>query len=170
MPPYRTVWKGYTVGLNLVSHIHYNGKITFLPEGMDPNWAFNLNFTTDSAYGVASGNGTWLHLTPANPDNADWIDTFSAGNQVLTPFYLEGGTTPVYATPLNDGKMHNQMNLLGWDLAVSLYSTSDNRVVLVVRQTHGHRGESGVSDTNPDLYRGWRLDWVDDDRTTVPHN
>jgi hypothetical protein len=170
VPPYRTViWKGNTEGLNLFSHIHYNGKITFLPGGMPSKWAFNLNFTTDSAYGLASGNGTWLYLTPAHPDNADWIDTWSAGKQVITPFYPEGDTPPLYATPLNDGKMHNQMNLLGWNLAVSLYSNSDNRVVLVVRQTHGHKGEIGVPYTNPDLYRGWLLDWVDDSRTTVPH-
>lgn len=171
VPPYRTaIWRGFTEGIPWGSHIHYSGKITFLPEGMEAKWAFNLNFTTDSAYGVATGNGTWLYLTPAHTDNADWIDTFSAGNQVLTPFYPEGGSTPVYGTPLNDGKMHNQMNLLGWNVVVSLYSTSDNRVVLVARQTHGHKGEAGVADSNPDLYRGWQLDWVDDDRTTVPHN
>jgi hypothetical protein len=170
VPPYRTViWKAMAEGIPGGSHIHYSGKITFLPQGMDPKWSVDLNFTVDSAYGLATGNGTWLYLTPTHTDNTQWIDTWSANNQVDKPFYREGGTPPVYATPLKDGKMHNQMNLLGWDLVVSLYSSSNQRVVLVVRQTHGHKGEPGVADTDPDVYQGWLLDWVDDDRSTVPH-
>jgi|GEM_PF-1372811 len=139
---------------------YYRGKITFQIEGMDPAWAFDLNFLPEDMAGSFSpGKGTWIYLTATDVNNPEWIPSWLYEIydwEELGPGYRG------YATPLNDaGYLHNQMNLEGSEIAVTVYTSDNINITLVVQQTH-------EIDCPPEYYRAWKLDWVDNDNDGVP--
>ncbi len=173
VPPNRTaIWKSYSPG----NPTAMNGKMTFWAgscqgeagcQEMDKKWSFDLNFHPENAGGSVvkyPGNGTWIYLTATDTTNTDpydgwipsWDSTYDPANYLWEGFLG-------YATRLNDGHMHNQMNLEGHELAVSVFSGDNNDIVLVVQQTHGKPGVQ-----LPDEYKGWKYNWVDNDGDSVP--
>jgi hypothetical protein len=172
VPPYRTAsWKCYSPG----NPSYMNGKMTFWAgscEGepdcqeLDQKWSFDLNFHSEKAGGlniVYPESGTWIYLTATHTDNIGdygWIPSWDP--TYYPDAYLFEGYLG-YATRLNDGHMHNQMNLEGYEVAVSLFSGGNNDIVMVVQQTHGKPGIQP-----PDEYVGWMLNWVDNDSDSVP--
>jgi hypothetical protein len=169
VPPNRTaIWKSYSPG----NATYMDGKMTFWAgscEGeancqeMDKRWSFDLNFHSEKV-SIWKGDGTWIYLTATDTTNRDpsdgwipsWDSTYEPENYLWEGFLG-------YATRLNDGHMHNQMNLEGHELAVSVFSGDNNDIVLVVQQTHGKPGVQP-----PDEYVGWMYNWVDNNSDTVP--
>ena len=172
VPPYSTaIWKSYSPG----NPSYMNGKMTFWAgscEGypncqeLDQKWSFDLNFHSENAGGSIikyPESGTWIYLTATHMDNRGdygWIPSWDPTYEPDS--YLFEGYLG-YATRLNDGHMHNQMNLEGYELAVSLFSGGNNDIVVVVQQTHGKPGVQP-----PDEYVGWMFNWVDNDSDSVP--
>jgi hypothetical protein len=161
--PYKSaIWKT-DVSLPWPSSVqYYNGKITFQIEGMDPEWAFDLNFLPEDADGP--GKGTWIYLTATDVDNIGWnnIGWIASWLYEIYDWANLGPGYRGYATPLNDaGNLHNQMNLEGTELAVTVYTSDNINITLVVQQTH-------ELDYPPQQYRAWKLDWVDNDADGVP--
>ena len=141
---------------------YYSGKITLLPNGMDQKWSFDLNFYPQNPHSGLE-KGTWVYLTPTNmtPDYSlhGWLPSWDPSFPEWYPWFNG------YGTRLNDGKMHNLMNLLGWELAVSVFSQDNMSLVVVVQSTHGKAGDTNQP---PEFYDAWMLDWVDNDSNSVP--
>lgn len=151
--PYSTaIWK-----TSVTSNITwYSGKITFLPTGIDPKWSFDLNFSAvDISY--MKKYGTWVYLSATDTSNIyGWYPGWLDLNQEVV------GHWGLYSTPLVDTHMHNQMNLLGSAISVSMFSGNNNDVTIVVKQM------SGTFNGTPDPYVGWKLNWVDNDGNDFP--
>jgi hypothetical protein len=141
---------------DLVWLMHYSGKMTFLPEGMDPKWSFDLNFTPQNGSGATLGEGTWVYLTASDPVNTGWVPSWDSA-QIPDEFYL--GHLG-YATRMSDGKPRNLMNLQAEDigLAVSVYSPNNTNIVVVVQAV----------DTET-YYEAWKLEWADNQQNSLPH-
>ena len=131
---------------------------------MDPKWSFDLNF---SAVYISwhKGYGTWIYLSatdtsnitsPGYPDG--WYDGWLDQNQEVEENWGR------YSTPLVDTHMHNQMNLLGYAVSVSVFSGNNNDITVVVQQT----GADYVNGRTPYPYVGWRMNWVDNDGNDFP--
>lgn len=137
-----------------VTILNYNGKMTFLPDGMEAKWAFTLNFRHQDASGAHLGHGTWVYLTASDMTNAGWVDSWNSWFTFgCCRMYLG------YPTPLNDGNPHNIMNLEGTGIAVSAYSPNNSHVVVVVQT---------IDITDP-YYRAWKLNWADNNDDSMPH-
>ncbi|ABC79797.1 hypothetical protein [Anaeromyxobacter dehalogenans] len=121
----------------------YDGKIDF-------TWrtsTFQVKFKRQKVYGGALAYphyGTWTTLLPRT---GSWCapGTFCSG---------------VWTTP-HDYEMRNITTIAANELVVSLYSTDNQNLVVVLRETHWD-GAQG------DAYDGKRLDWVDNDSPRVP--
>jgi len=167
--PYKTaIWASDT-SLPWPSAVqHYSGSMRFQVDGMGPEWAFDLKFLPEDANGsCCSGKGTWIYLMAAdvtnsietNPDYG-WTPSWEQPPYGIYAWdYLGNPGYRGYATPLNDaGYLHNQMNLEGTDLAVTVYTADNITVTLVVQQI----------DRPAESYSKWKLDWVDNDANGVP--
>lgn len=154
--PYGTsIWLGeVTPPVQLLT---FNGKMTFLPEGMDPKWKFDLNFTPQNGSGSALGQGTWVYLTPSDTVNTGWVPSW---DPTQVPDELYRGYLG-YATRMNDSTPRNLLNLEAEEIgmAVSVYS-GDNKNVVVVVQT---------VDKTDTFYEAWKLDWADNTQSSLPH-
>ena len=137
--------------------LHYSGKITFLPEGMDPKWKFDLNFAPQNGSGATLGQGTWVYLTPSDTVNTGWVPSW---DPTQVPDELYRGYLG-YATRMNDSKPRNLMNLEAEEIgmAVSVYSPSNKNVVVVVQTV----------DKTDTFYEAWKLDWADNTQNSLPH-
>ncbi len=58
--------------------------------------------------------------------------------------------------------MHNQMNLLGSAISVSMFWGNNNDVTIVVKQM------TGTFNGIPDPNAGWTLNWEDNDGNDFP--
>lgn len=141
---------------------YYSGKITFQLQDVDAIWSFDLNFKDQDA-GSAScpGRGNWVYLTATDTTNPGWTpswnDVSDDWSSLGSPYSYRG-----YATPLNDvGNLHNQMNLEGSEYAVTVYSSDNINITVIVQQTH-------EANQDPQTYQKWHLDWVDNDADCVP--
>ncbi len=155
--PYGSViWKSVA---SVAGAPYYTGTITLLPEGMDQKWRFNLNFSpADPAHPwYQSSKGTWIYLTATDTTNINWVPTWDPSLIPDSLYLFYRG----YATRLNDGHMHNLMNLEGTEIAVSVYSPDNVNIVVVVQQTENEP-------PTVDVYQAWKLDWVDNDGDNVP--
>ncbi len=144
-----------------VTILNYNGKMTFLPNGMDAKWAFTLNFRHQDASGAHLGKGTWVYLMPGDTANSadqwinNWVSGFTFGGYQM---YLG------YPATLNDGEPHNYMNLQGTDptgIAVALYTSANTstHVTMVVQQID----KTGLYN------RTWKLNFADNSDDSMPH-
>jgi hypothetical protein len=142
---------------DLVWLMHYDGKMTFLPQGMDDKWKFNLNFTSQNGSGSTLGEGTWVYLTASDTVNTGWVPSWDT-TQVPDQFYR--GYLG-YATRMNDGKPRNLMNLQAEEIgmAVSVYSPNNTNIVVVVQTV----------DKTDTYYEAWKLDWADNSQNSLPH-
>ncbi len=162
--PYSTaIWKTS----NASNVTWYYGKITFLPTGMDPKWSFDLKFS-HVYISYWKQYGTWIYLNATcAPDNSCDTSTYGwfpgwvvpdVDAQDLFPYWGR------YTTPLEDTHMHNQMNLLGYEVSVSVFSGNNNDITVVIQQT----GADYLNGQTPDPYVGWELNWVDNDGNDFP--
>ena len=142
---------------DLVWLMHYNGKMTFLPQGMDNKWKFDLNFTSQNGSGSTLGEGTWVYLTASDTVNTGWVPSWDT-TKVPDQFYR--GYLG-YATRMNDGKPRNLMTLQAEEIgmAVSVYSPNNTNVVVVVQTV----------DKTDTYYEAWKLDWADNSQDSLPH-
>lgn len=105
IPPYRTAtWKSNTATFAYPTP-HWNGTLTLVPQGMDPQWTVTLNFK-DYSGSYTNERGTWVYLTAATNN---WLQVApdATGSCSYTGWY---------------NTMYNVMMLSGTDLAVSLYA------------------------------------------------
>jgi hypothetical protein len=172
VPPNRTaIWKSSSPG----NPSYMDGKMTFWAgscqgdptcEELDKKWSFDLNFHSENAGGSIlkyPESGTWIYLTPTYTSNIGEYGWIPSWDPTYEPdAYLFTGYLG-YATRLNDGHMHNQMNLEGYEISVSVFSGDNNDIVVVVQRTHGKPGVKP-----PDEYFGWMLNWVDNSSDSVP--
>lgn len=137
--------------------MHYSGNITFLPEGMDEKWKFDLNFTPQNGSGATLGKGTWVYLTASDAANTGWVPSWDT---TLIPEQLYRGYLG-YATRMDDGKPRNLMNLEAEEIgmAVSVYSPNNTNVVVVVQSV----------DKTDTYYEAWKVDWADNSQSSLPH-
>lgn len=147
------VWRSAETG---VFEMNYQGKLTFLPNGLDPKWAFNLNMIHQDGTGAGDIKGTWLYLTANDTTNTGWVPSWDL---IRLPEDLYRGMLG-YATHLDDKKPHNLMNLeaTGLPMAVSMFSPNNSDVILVVQELDDYY-----------LYRAWMLNWADNDQDSMPH-
>jgi hypothetical protein len=114
------------------------------------DWAFEIAFQDQHAHNLAE-SGSWIWLQP-HATSQGWSTSYNN--------YVYGR----WATPLVDKEMHNIMTLIGPKCMVALYSPDNKNVVIVVQQYD--ENHDGWHDA--DKYKGWRLDWVDNDGSSVP--
>jgi hypothetical protein len=162
LPQYSSaIWMSDTSRSYPDSVQYYRGKMTFQIQGMGSEWQFDLNFLPEDLAGSFSpGKGTWIYLTATDVSNPGWTPSWEYAIYDWIDLGFPGYRG--YATPLNDaGYLHNQMNLEGTDLAITVYTSDNINVTLVVQQTH-------ALNYPPETYRKWELDWVDNDNDGVP--
>jgi hypothetical protein len=108
LAPYRNVtWKSNTSNV-FYPNPHWNGTLTFLPQGMDPKWTVTLNF---AEYPPTNSYETWVYLTADFNANPDWQDTAYNISCSYPDWY---------------NSRYNVMTLSGTDLVVSLYAPHIN--------------------------------------------
>ena len=152
--PYRTkIWicsKGF-----LSAPIIYHGRMTLYSKGFK-DWAFDLVFVDQKADGVLE-HGTWIALSPHEKTTTqNWApaNTWAYGRWV---------------TPVNDLAMRNIMTLIGPKIMVTLYSSNNVDVTVVVQQLSATDASGNVVwDDTVDVYKGNMLDFVDSGSTYVP--
>jgi len=154
--PFRTYKQECTNGQFMVP-CNWHGAVTLQAQPLGGgntlrDWAFDIVFEDQNAHNLAE-EGSWVYLMPHSPDQGWSIpsstDTWAYGR---------------WATTINDLKMHNIMTLIGPKVMVALYSPDNKNIVIVVQQYW--ENAAGWDDSKH--WKGWQLDWVDNDGSTVP--
>ncbi len=154
--PQRTWADVYSLVKNVVSPCNWgDGSVVVQAQASGGSstlhdWAFEIAFQDQHAHNLLE-SGSWIWLKPHSTSQG-WSTSYSN--------WAYGR----WATPLEDLAMHNIMTLIGPKCMVALYSPDNKNIVVVVQQyDENHNGWHDA-----DKYMGWKLDWVDNDGSSVP--
>lgn len=124
-------------------------------------YSFSDSYMSDSSFEIvmknqdAAGDASSLH-------NGTWFALRPHGTQA----WASSGTKQCgrFANPVDDAKMHNVMNLINSKVMVTLYSSDNKNLVLVVQQFNAN--QDGWNDCS--VYDSLQLDFVDNSGDSVP--
>jgi hypothetical protein len=157
--PYRTkVWVGDKC--SNIAPSYWDGRMTLYLVGHQ-ECSFDLVFQSQKAHNLAE-HGNWTGLSPHGPGPGQgWAP---AGPDLGQFAYGR------WVTPVDDYKMHNVMTLISSKFMVTLYSGDNNNLVVVVQQLYGEDPTTkALLWDDSYAYKGYPLDFVDNDNYATPH-